>query len=146
MTIIEIVYAKPGNRLPILKERQGNEIIKWLKNKIYEGRLKKMGNDEEKAEGIRSKIGVCYYFLPTPGQNFDVPLPILWGTPGNLSKPCFLSPFYASSIWCPSSLSPPFLHTWFVSYYPTLSLIVLRICVVFWVSTLLIRSIYDNHW
>ena len=66
--------------------------IKWLENKIYEGKLKKMGSDDEKAEGIRSKTGACSCFLLIPGQDLKVPLKILWNVSKNLSKPCFLLP------------------------------------------------------
>lgn len=82
--------------------------IKWLENKIYEGKLKKMGSDDEKAEGIRSKTGARSYFLLIPEQDLKVPLQILWNVSRNLSKPCFLLPSWTYFFSSSSSLSPPF--------------------------------------
>lgn len=50
-----------------------------------------MGNDEEKPESIRSKIGTCYHILPIPGQDLKVPLKILWSASRDVSSPaaCF---------------------------------------------------------
>lgn len=71
---MEIAYIKPRNSLSVLKERKGNAmIITWLENKIYEERLEKMGKGEQKAEGIRSKIGACFCFLPIAGQDLRFP-------------------------------------------------------------------------
>lgn len=69
-----------------------------------------MGNDEEKAEGIRSKIGVCYYFLPTPGRT-SMSLCQSSGVPQEISP----SPAsYPHSMLPPFGVPPPFLPHFFI--------------------------------
>lgn len=140
-TIMNIAYIKPKNSLSILKERKGNEmIITWLENQIYEEKLKKMGKDEQKVEQTPApRLVLVSISSPSLGRTSgcpENPLEYLKESPSTLlpTSVLYVLPLVSSS------LSPPFLHAWFISPNGSLQLIVSLSC-----CFLAVYPFHKNH-